>query len=49
MQQINLELDDDPTPSPTLTPNQIQTLIKVMADAIIAVLENVPGADHESE
>ena len=49
MQQINLDIDDDPTPSPTLTPKQIQALIRAMADAIIAVLENDPGAADESE
>lgn len=49
MQQINLELDDDPTPLPTLTPKQIEALTRVMADAIIAVLGNAPGENHEPE
>jgi len=49
MQQINLELDDGGAPSPTLTPTQIQALISVMTDALIAVLENAPGEDHEPE
>jgi hypothetical protein len=46
MQQTNLELDDDPSPSPVLTPKQQQALITAMADAILAVVE---GADHEPE
>ena len=49
MQQFNLELDDEPTPSVTLTPQQIDTLIRVMADAIIAMLENESGEVHEPE
>lgn len=49
MQQTNLELDDDPVPLPVLTPQQQQALIQAMADAILAVLENDPGADHEPE
>lgn len=48
MQQINLDIDDT-TSSITLTPKQIQTLIRVMADAIIAVLENDPEETDESE
>ena len=49
MQQINLDIDDETTSSITLTPKQIPTLVRVMADAIIAVLENDPEETNESE
>ncbi|MFQ5645020.1 MAG: hypothetical protein ACE5FQ_15180 [Thiogranum sp.] len=49
MQQINLDIDDDLTSSIALTPKQIQTLIRLMEDAIIAVLESDPGETNESE
>ncbi|MFQ5668620.1 MAG: hypothetical protein ACE5H7_17535 [Acidiferrobacterales bacterium] len=49
MQQTHLDLGDEPTPAPVLTPKQRQALIKAMADAIIAVLESQPGAKHEPE
>jgi len=49
MQQITLTLDDGKGTSPVLNPEQIQTLVTAMADAMIAVLESQPGERHEPD
>lgn len=49
MQQVTLDLDND-ADSPaslTMTPEQEQQLIALMAQAIVAVLQNARGEDHE--
>ena len=49
MEQMNLDIEEESMPTPALTPKQIQALISVMADAIVAVLEHDAGAADESE
>ncbi len=49
MQQVTLDLDNDAdlAAGPPMTPEQEQQLIALMAKAIVAVLQNAQGEDHE--
>jgi hypothetical protein len=51
MQQITLELgnDEDNRPRLMLEPERERQLIALMAQAIVAVLQNHWGEDHEPE
>jgi hypothetical protein len=51
MQQITLELGSDENNRPTLTlePEREQHLIALMAQVIVAVVQNHGGEDHEQE
>ena len=51
MQQFTLELgsEEDDRPSPTLEPEREQHLIALMAQVIVAVVQNRGGEDHEPE
>jgi len=51
MQQITLELDSDEDNRPTLTlePEREQRIIVLMAQLILAVVQNPRGEDHELE
>lgn len=51
MQQITLELDSDENDPPPLAlePQREQQLITLMAQAIVAVVQNPGGEDHEGE
>lgn len=51
MQQITLELDrdEDDRPHLTLEPQREQQLIGLMAQLIVAVVQNHVGEDHEPE
>jgi len=51
MQQITLELDSDTDERPRLTlePGREQQLIALMAQVIVAVVQNHVGDDHEPE
>jgi hypothetical protein len=49
MQQITLDLDnaESARPGPVMEPKRQQQLITLMAEAIVAVLQNAQGDDHE--
>ena len=51
MQQMTLELDSDANDGPSLTlePVHEQQLIALMAQLIVAVVQNPVGDDHEPE
>ena len=51
MQQITLELDNDENDHPTLTlePEREQRLIALMAQVLVAVVQNQGGENHEGE
>lgn len=51
MQQFTLQLDNDENDYPTLTlePEREQRLTALMAQAIVAVVQNQGGEDHEDE
>jgi len=51
MQQTTLELgnDEDDRPSLTLEPVREQQIIALMAQIIVAVVQNHGGEDHEPE
>jgi hypothetical protein len=51
MQQFTLELDNDENdlPSLTLEPEREQRLIALMAQVLVAVVQNQGGEDHEGE
>jgi hypothetical protein len=51
MQQFTLELDRDENDRPTLTlePEREQRLIALMAQVLVAVVQNQGGEDHEGE
>mgnify|MGYP001555735992 CR=1 FL=1 len=51
MQQITLELDSDENGRPTLTlePECEQRLIALMAQVLVAVVQNQGGEDHEGQ
>ena len=49
MQQVTLDLDTDEEarPGPMIEPERKQQLIALMAQAMVAVVQNAPGEDHE--
>ena len=51
MQQITLELDrdEDDRPRLRLEPQREQQLVALMAQLIVAVVQNQGGEDHEPE
>jgi len=49
MQQITLKLDNDHRPGLILEPQREQQLIALMAQVIVAVVQNQRGEDHEPE
>ena len=50
MQQFTLELDNDENqPTRTLEPEREQRLIALMAQVLVAVVQNQGGEDHEGE
>jgi hypothetical protein len=51
MQQVTIDLDnsEDNPPESVMAPERQQQLIALMAEAIVAVVQNHPGDDHETE
>ncbi|MDH3452604.1 MAG: hypothetical protein OEN20_09295 [Gammaproteobacteria bacterium] len=47
MHQITLELDNDDRPGPVMEPEREQRIIALMAQIIVAVVQNHRGEDHE--
>jgi hypothetical protein len=49
MQQITLDLDNTESdhPGPVMEPKRQQQLIALMAEAIVTILQNAQGDDHE--